>query len=241
MKIRCKHVLIALIGANISVVSGGYFAARRLADVAAVQASIERNVEINFDGGGRPPLLPVWADNALQKIIDDMIGPQIGRFSGPDLRRSSVSHDRLLTLFRGRITEIEIWYPERMREDLGAALARLPSLKRVAIHEAAFSREDWESLFSGLTSHPSLEVLEVGGPALNDRAIEPLGESAVRRLVIYEGSLAEFSPATLARMRHLSELTIATTAIATSDVDPPMPETQRMIREALPNVKVSFE
>src|SRR5690606_12261936 len=116
--------------------------------------------------------------------------------------------------------------------------ARFPSLRRLVIHEAAFSKEDWGHLFASLRSMPHLEELEIGGPALDDRAIAPLEGCRIKRLVIFQGGLAEFSPAIFAKMPDLKELTILSLAIGTSDVDPPIEETQRLIREALPGVKV---
>lgn len=235
--------MIALLGIIFLTAFGGYQAARRMAGVAAVQDSLERDWEINFNDGGRPAGLPAWADRALQKWIRKVLGPEPDyHFLGQKPNRADVWCDRVRTLFRGRITEIEIWYPNRLRGDLGNALARFPSLRRVAIHDADFSEKEWSYVFAGCHRLPRLEELNIGGHTLRDATIEGLaGLRSIRKVFINAGELAEACPETFAQMPKLKELTIEQSALGTRDTDPPVSETQKMIREALPNVKVAFE
>lgn len=137
MKGRSRKLHIALfVVALLSVL--GCLAVWRVTSVAAVQDSLERDWEINFNEGGCPRVLPARLDEAAQYLIWRLLGPEREPvFFAEKANRDAVWRERVRALFRGRITAIEIYYPDRLRDDLGSALARFVSLHRLKIHNRA--------------------------------------------------------------------------------------------------------
>ncbi len=235
---------LALVTA-ITVAIVGLLAWRRIANVAALQDSLERDWEINFNGGTRPWAWPEFVDEAADSFIRRLIGPERDPlFFREKGNRTEVWDDRLRTLFKGRITDIEIYYPGRLTGDLGSALARFPALRRLAIRNPDFTASEWSYVFAGLQHLSHLEELEIGGEELRDTTIEPLAnQPSLRKITIERGKLGNYCGQTFARLPKLSELVFESDSIDDGH-DPheaPFPEIQKLIREDLPNVRVTFQ
>ena len=158
----------------------GYLAISRMLAIAAVQNALERDWEINFNDGGRPRILPARIDAAVNSLIYRLTTP--GReplFLGEKPNRDNVWRARFRGLFRGRITSMEIYYPGRLRGDLGAVFARFPALRRLTIEEAGFSDSDWAYVFAGLHRLKHLEELGIGSYELRDSTIRPLANHPI--------------------------------------------------------------
>src|SRR3954451_846157 len=84
-------------------------AVRRIADVAAIQNSVARDWEITFNEGGRPRILPAYPEAKAEDLLYRLIGPEHDPLlPGERANRTEVWHERFRSLFRGRITAIEI-------------------------------------------------------------------------------------------------------------------------------------
>lgn len=217
-----------------------WFMVRRVGEVAAVQDSLERAWEIDFWGGGeregRPQMLP----KALDEFVDSRLGDIFRETAGV---RDYIHRERFRALFRKPIDEIHIYYPERLRGDLGAALARFPRLRRFTLSENydfAPTEEQWTRLCTQFRSMPNLEEIELGGAWITDAAIAPLtGHPRLRVVVMTEGRLTAKCLGTFASMHNLTQLDIGAQGFA-GDMWPAATE-QEAIRAALPKVVVGFE
>ena len=159
----------------------------RWSEVAAVQNSLQRNWEINFNSGGRPRFLPAFADNlaadALMKIYKADVG---GR------NRGSVYRDRFQSLFRGPIRNLEIYGPDVFDEHLATAISRFGQLEHFGLRDDSgngSTEEAWESLLQSAARLPKLTELEISGGLLTSRALRKLdGASKLKKLTV-EGAL----------------------------------------------------
>src|SRR4051794_5764656 len=103
------------------------YALHCVSQVAALQDCLERDWEIAFNAEqtALPPRMPAWCDSLAKSLIDRALPTQRGqRFSGEKVgkeNREIVWRERIRSIFRGPITEIEIYAPGRMCDDLGAA------------------------------------------------------------------------------------------------------------------------
>lgn len=246
MIIRGKPVRQVILAAVAVLMVCSFFAVQRVTSIAAIQDALERDWEISFDGGGGqcPGALPRWLDDAAESVIRRVIGPEPAQpFLHQKLNRDVVWQERFRSLFLGRITEIEIYYPGRLRDDLGAALARCPSLRRLVIHRADFSNSDWAHVFAGLHRLRHLEELEISSYELRDSTIAPLaGQASLRKVEISLGRLGTESIGTFARLPKLTELSLSESAIddGHESPEPVLPEMQQMFRGALPHVRIRF-
>lgn len=243
MSTRCRKLYVAFLVT--ALVIGLIYSARyRIGSIAAVQNALERDWEISFDAGDRPKALPTTLDIAADDIIRRLLGPEPDPlFLAQKPNRADVWHERFRGLFRGRITEMEIYYPGRLRDDLGAALRRFPALRRLKIQEADFSASDWSYVFAGLHHLPHLEKLEIGGHALRDSTIERLAnQRSIRKITITTGRLGTESVETFRRLPNLNELSFDSDTIDDGHAsgERPFPEIQKIIRDALPKAKVEF-
>ena len=215
-----------------------------MANIAAVQDSLERDWEINFESGARPSLLPSALDDAFNSVIRRLVDPQRRTlFLAEKPNRDEVWRERIRALFRGRITQIEIYYPGRLRADLGSALARFGSLRRLKIFDADFSVSDWSFALAGVQRLHSLEELAIGGHELRDAAIEPLArQPSLRKVTITAGKLGTASTETFATLPRLRELEFEANTIDDGHApnELPLPENQKLMRDALPRVEVRF-
>ena len=244
MKARFTKRRIALIALALFLWIAS-LAAWRVLSIAAIQDALERDWEINFNDGLVPRMLPDQVDEAVRSLIWKLTDPeQPPRFLEQKGSRDTIWRERFRALFRGPITEIEIYYPGTLRDDLGAALARFPSLRRLSIREAGFSKSDWSYVFAGLQRLKHLEELDIGGHELRDRTIEPLSKlTNLRKVTIETGSLSTESIETFRHLPNLTELVLAPEIIDDGH-DPnemPSPEIQKMMRDNLPGVEVKFE
>ncbi len=218
---------------------------QRVAKVAAIQDALERDWEINFNDGGLPSVLPAFLDRAAENTIIRMLGPQREPlYFAEKANRETVWQERFRALFRGRITVMEIYYPGRLRADLGSALAQFPNLRRLEIHKPDFSDNDWAGIFAGLHRLNRLEELEIGGYELRDSTIAGLADQpSVRQVSITIGKLSTECVETFRRLPRLTKLTFGTNVLddGHNENDPPRRENQNLIRNALPDVKVGFE
>jgi hypothetical protein len=199
----------------------GWAAAQRIADVAAVQDAVERDLEVGFGEPpatwDKPPVLPAWIDEPVTKWIERRYG-QVYVNKGQDVpgHQSSwplgpVYQERFRALFRGPIHNIHIAVPLRIRGDLGGALARFPMLRRVALTEfdVDASEADWKLLFTRFHALPRLEELNLEGYTITDQAIAPLaGHPHLRRITINDGKLTVNSAKIFATLPHLEFLHI---------------------------------
>ena len=226
MKVRPTKLRAALLAVAI-VGMFAFLAARRVTSVAAIQDSLERDWEINFNAGERPRLLPSRVDAAAQSLIQRILGPEPEHlFLGQKPNRDTVWCERFRALFRGRITEMEIYYPGRLRHDLGSALARFSALRRLTIHEAGFSDSDWAYVFAGLQRLPHLEELEIGSYEFRDSTIEPLAnQRSLRRISITLGRFSTECVETFRQMPKLTELDLSSNTIddGHEPSEPPLP------------------
>lgn len=236
-----RHLVIAAVAA---LAACCYLAVQRVSNIAAIQDALERDWEISFNGDECPRALPHWLDDAAESLIRRVIGPEPKRpFLCQKLNRDIVWHERFRALFRGRITQIEVFYPGRLRDDLGAALARFSSLQRLVIHRPGFSDSDWAYVFAGLHQLRHLEGLEIGSYELRDSTIEPLaGQASLRRVEVTLGKLGTGSIDTFSKLPKLIYLSLDTSAIDDGHEwpEPVLPEIQQMFKQALPHVKIQF-
>ena len=178
----------------------------RWSEVAAVQNSLQRNWEINFNSGGRPRFLPAFADNlaadALMKIYKADVG---GR------NRGSVYRDRFQSLFRGPIRNLEIYGPDVFDEHLATAISRFGQLEHFGLRDDSgngSTEEAWESLLQSAARLPKLTELEISGGLLTSRALRKLdGASKLKKLTV-EGALDGTCLDGIANLRELRELEI---------------------------------
>lgn len=177
---------------------------RGMLDVAAVQDCLNRDWETYFDpqieaGTGRPPILPVSIDDAVQgwlnrRYAGNPRGLDFGRGPEHAKYRDNVYHERIRALFRGTIREIEIADPEGFRGDPGAALKRFPGLRRLTVHDCGNNdgptAAEWQLLCERLRSLPELEEIDLAGRFIADPSVAPLaGHPALRTIRIRCSSL----------------------------------------------------
>ena len=126
---------------------------------------------------------------------------------------------------------------------MGSALRRFPNLRRLTIHKPDFSKRDWACVFARLQQLPHLEELDFGGDEMWDSTIRPLAnQPSLRRATISLGRLGTDCAETFASLPKLRELIFEGGTIEDGHDrnEPPLPETQSLIRETLPHVKVEF-
>ncbi|MEO8351267.1 MAG: hypothetical protein ABI680_06010 [Chthoniobacteraceae bacterium] len=245
MTTRARKIFrISLILFVIVAVTGGW-GVRRVAKVAAIQDALERDWEINFNDGALPSALPTSVDCAAENAIIWMLGPpRETLYFAEKANRETIWQERFRALFRGRITVMEIYYPGRMRDDLGSALAQFPNLRHLEIHKPDFSDNDWPGVFAGLHRLHQLEELEIGSYELRDSSIRGLAnQQSVRQVSITIGKLSTECVETFRRLPRLTKLTFGSTVLddGHDENGPPLRETQNLIRKALPGVKVVFD
>lgn len=195
-----------------------WFVVRRTGDIAAVQDSLDRAWEISFWGGGeqdrRPRMLPEGVDRFVDSTLQDIFWDTSGYGPPPAYtrNRAEIHHDRFQALFRKPIDEIHIYYPESLRGDLPAALARFPRLRRFTLYENEPlypTKVEWTRLCTALRSFPNLEEIELGGAWITDSAIAPLaGHPRLRVVEISGGRLTAKCTETFASMPNLTKLHI---------------------------------
>lgn len=236
----------------LAVLSGIYFCGRRMADVAALQDSVQRDWQIGFNGSEhRPDAMPVFLDDWVMTFANWYAEPDhpIYEFYAAKPVRDGVLHDRIRSIFRGRITEIDLIYPEQLRGDLGMALKRFPHLRRLRIEQPFFSRADWECVLRGLHELPNLEELELSAshdeyPLVNATLADLSGQPTLRKIYIYDGYLNGDCAQYLRGIPKLTDVRIAPDVIGADKFgadQKAIAEIQHQIREGLPNVEVIFE
>ena len=162
----------------------------RVTSVAAVQNSLERAWEIDFNAGGCPASLPTVIDDKVYDFLFDRFPDKNGEL----LNRDIIWHERFRALFRGPIRDIKIYEPDAFRGDLGVALARFPELQRVSVDgsvgENYPTEANWTLLCTRLRSMTQLKEVELGGTWVTDAAIAPLaGHPSLRIILINNGQL----------------------------------------------------
>ncbi|RBP46212.1 hypothetical protein DES53_102598 [Roseimicrobium gellanilyticum] len=150
--------------------------------VAAVQNALQRNWEIRFEKDGKPDAMPKFLDDKVQELLghtENRWGEQIP---------CVVFRERVRAMFRGRIDEIHIYYPEDIRGDLGAALLKFGELRKLVVFENEEhlpAEASYKLLCQRLRSSKNLEELELGGGQITSDALAPLaGHPKLRRLNI---------------------------------------------------------
>lgn len=152
--------------------------------VAAVQNALNRDYEIIFGSAERPAAMPKVLDDNLQKFLKDKRGTW--NRMNPDI----IYGERVRAMFRGNVTEIQIYYHEGIRGDLGAALLRFPDLKKLTVFETDSHLADYKLLCQRIRQLPDLEEIELGGSQLTSDDIAPLaGHPKLRELIISNGGL----------------------------------------------------
>ena len=223
-------------------------AERQFSDIKAVENAIDRDWEISFEQTAlpfnRPARLPSFLDSGAKAWFDWQFANTYG-YSRPQpvktRNRAIVYHERFRSLFRGPIEVIDIGYPEGFRGDeLGAALARFPKLRRFCVMETddpGPSEAEWTLLCRGLRALPQLEDIELGGAWLTDAAIAPLaGHPNLRDVTIQVGRLGPECTKTFATLPRLSRLLIGEQRY---EGDTWLsPEEEKAMRAALPGVTV---
>jgi hypothetical protein len=180
-------------------------------NVAAVQDSLQR-LEVNFSESYYAEWLPESLDHKVADVIDFMYADAPGHrgkivpggMSGP-----KVYQERFRSLFRGPIEHIEIWDPECFCGDVGAALARFPQLRILALKEDGgdIPEPQWIQACVGLRRAPKLHELTIGGDWFTDAALAGLaGHPTLSRLIVQCNHLSSGCGATLASMPRLKFL-----------------------------------
>jgi hypothetical protein len=222
-----------------------YLMLRRMADVAAVQDSLDRDWEISFNDGMRPVAMPAMLDEAAADFARWYVGPEPDYlFYTQKGNRDVVWHERIRSLFRGRITSIEIYYPGPLRGDLGKAIARFPRLRCLKIHNAEFSDFDWRTLLHGLHRLDHLQELEISDERLINETLEPLaGHPSLRKLTFTQGKLDQVCARHLSRLPRLEEVHFYYDALDNGGEpnEERLAEMKRLITESLPKVRVIFD
>lgn len=215
----------------------------RVASVAAVQDSLERAWEIDFNTGGCPASLPASIDDRLYNFLFDRLPDKEGDGRERYLNRNIIWHERLRALFRGPMRAISIYDPEAFRGDLGAALARFPELQRVSVDgsegEKYPTEAEWMLLCTRLQSLPQLKEIVLGGTWVTDEAIAPLAHHPNLRIIsINIGQLTVGSLKTFQTIPRLTKLHIEDLH---GDAKPSLsPEDQKAMNTALPTVTIEF-
>ena len=177
----------------------------RWSKVAALQNSLQRNWEINFNSGGRPRYLPAFADNLAEDTLLKMYETDRG-----NRNRDVVYHDRFQCLFRGPLRRLEIYYPEDLYESFGPAISRLRQLEALTIFENDDGRpsmEHWQSAFRAIAQLPALRELEIGGERITNETLSALaGAPKLEKLSITYGRLDPGILAALPPLPALREL-----------------------------------
>ena len=215
----------------------------RVTAVAAVQDSLERAWEIDFNAGGCPASLPAPIDDRLYNFLVDRLPDKEGDVLERYLNRNVIWHERLRALFRGPMRSIRIYEPDAFRGDLGGALARFPELERISVDgsvgENYPTEVDWTLLCTRLRSLTQLKEIELGGTWVTDAAIAPLaGHPRLRTISINIGRLTVDSVRTFRAIPRLTKLHIeglsgdAKTALSA--------ENQKAMSAALPKVTIEF-
>ncbi len=207
--------------------------------LAAIQNAVQRDWEISFGwstGSDKPAFLPAWLDEAADDFFTRILG-----YTHGDTNRDIVYRERFRAFFRGPIEDAHIYDFEGFRGDLGAALTRLPRLRRVTAYSMreADSESEWTQLCTHLRTLPQLEELDIGGHQLTDRAVAPLaGAPQLRILRINCDPLTPSSARTFASMPRLMELRLESQKFAGSAWPP---EEEAAWTAALPKVHIVFQ
>ena len=241
MKVSRKKcvVLLVVIGMIFLFATGVfiYMAGERVAAIAAIQNSVERNYEMNFYGPGmnskhRPRFLPAFIDSHVSDWLDSRYEKTTGS-TNLDL----VYDNRFISLFAGPIRGIFIMEPDHITGDLGAALLRLPSLQQLIIRADGDipTEAEWTRLCTRLRLLPELEDLEIDGDSITDATIAKLAGHPRLRTIHFESSqLTPGSLKTLMSFPNLRDLTILTSSHFT-------PEDVKAFKAALPSVKIEID
>jgi hypothetical protein len=217
--------------------------ALKVADLIAVQNTVRRDWEVNYGfytGPEKPACLPAFIDSAAQGYCERVFAGTRGSdgtgMHPPHTRnRDIVYQARFQAFFRGPIREISVYDFEGFDGDLGAALLRMSSLRRVELYSTEGTESEWALVCTRLRALPHLEELEIGGRQLTDGAIAPLaGHPRLRRLIINEGPLTVASTRTFTSLPHLNYLVLGEIFTELS------PEEKAAMSAALPKVQITF-
>jgi hypothetical protein len=180
-------------------------------------------------------------ENTLQRVFDSTRGYD---GSGPAVKfnRDDIHLERFYGMFRNPIDFIGIYYPEHFRaNELGAALARFPHLRKFEIVEneqLGPTEADWTSLCVHLRALPKLEEIELGGYNLTDAALAPLaGHPGLQRIMITFGDITPACTGTFTRIPHLRVISLGTRY---GDAMFFKQGERDAITQALPGVKLEF-
>lgn len=218
-------------------------------DLAAVQGTVQRDWEISFGcstGPDKPALLPVRLDSAADDFFYRILGQTRGYDGSQPAKtrnRDVVYRERFRAFFRGSIQDVHIYDFEEFHGDLGAVLARFRDLRRFTAwaedSETHPTEAEWTLLCTHLRALPHLEVIEIGGWQITDRAIAPLSEHPqLRSLSIVAGRLSPSSATTFATLPRLTKLNLGE-QLHEGDVWPSTAQQAAMIA-ALPHTEIVF-
>lgn len=175
----------------------------RWSEVAALQNSLQRDWEITFNVNAKPQYLPAFLDELADQLLAKAYEASRGKRN-----RDSVYHDRFQSLFRGPIRKLEIYYPEDLYADFGAAISRFRQLGSLTIFENDGdrpSKEHWKAAFHAITQLPNLRELEIGGDRITSETLLALaGAPKLKKLSI---TYAKLNPGFMAVLPPLPALT----------------------------------
>ena len=231
----------SLLGLTGFLLCFGIYSSIRIYDIAELQNSIDRPLEIELNltksRGDRPAFLPASVDDLFYDAAAWFSKFRVKRGAPPWHSASMVYHERLRAPFRGRIREMTIYQADRYRENFGGAIAEFQSLEKLTIHVHYYPSGQIEAdLIHAFKGIASLERLTEFAIDLADPGIEvlaPLRECpCLQKLEFGEGQ-PDFTPKELADVLREIE-TLEQFKIAY----PPSPEWLEQLQDLLPDLKV---
>jgi hypothetical protein len=159
--LRFVVILIAVILVGLLVI-----AANRWFAIAAIQNSLQRDWEIQINGG-KPRALPDSLDSGVSWILDQAFADTVG-----ERNRNEVIHERFTSLFQGRIHSLDIYNPYVFDEKLSNSIGRLGELESLEVVEPEdlypIPKPAVTKLLESIRGLPKLKKLEIGTTWLHD-------------------------------------------------------------------------
>jgi hypothetical protein len=222
--VRFVVILVAVVLVGLLLI-----AANRWFAIAAIQDCLQRDWEIQINGG-KPRALPDSLDGGVSWILDRAFADSVGKDN-----RNEVIHERFTGLFQGRIHALEIYNPYVFDEKLGKSIGRLGELESLMVVEPEdlypIPKSAVTKLLESIRRLPKLKTLEIGTTWLHDDDLAILrGHPKLEILLLNGCPITTKSFDTLVSLPQLKEVQLYNTKISVK-------ETQRLA-QLLPNLRI---
>ncbi len=172
-------------------------------DVTAVQNSLYRKYEINFNDNVRPKYLPKFADELVERWLQKRYEETIG-----SVNLDIIYHERFRSLFRGPLRSLEIYNSVAFNERLPIVISGLGQLERFTLcdPDGNSSEEGWRAVVESVARLPKLAELELSGTYLTSSALQGLDQASKLKKLTIGGPLDGTCLDGLVNLKDLREL-----------------------------------